>query len=119
MRILECQLACDVVDVLHWHLVALVGHEPSLIVLLTSDLPDDIQEWGQLLASALHGCLYAQNRRVRLNVHKSFEHEVLALVDKALLDLLNFPFVAITRLEELNVLSCSNLSLLLNLLPLE
>lgn len=92
MRISQLKLIRYPIDILLGHLVVHISHVPRLIVLFTSDLPDDLQVGGQLLRCTLHGSLNAQNRNIRLNVHEGLEHKVLGFENEALFDLFNLGF---------------------------
>ena len=106
-------------NVLNRHFVVFAGHKPRFVVLFTCNLPHHLEEGWQFLRSALHSCLYSEDRRERFNVKERFKHEILGLVDEALLDLFNVSLAVVSALQELDVLTSSDLSFLLNLVSIE
>jgi len=93
----------------------LIRHEPRFILSFARHFSDHLQEGGQFVSNVLLGRFDAENRGTRFNVLEGFNHEVLALIDEALLDLLDVLFLLVTLLELLDVLACCDLPFALDL----
>lgn len=110
---LGCKSLLNGDDVLLRHLVVDLGHEPSFVMVLSSDLPEHVQVRWQFRLVLLVGRLHAQDRDViRIKVLEGLDDEVLAIEREALTDFEDLVLFRVTHLAEFDVLTCCYLPLL-------
>ena len=91
-------------------------HYLSFVLIFISYFSKYSKEWWQFHFLRFISSLDPQDGRIIRNVQESFDHEVLSLEDEALPQLLNRVPRGVRVLTQLDVVSCTDLALLLDFL---
>lgn len=96
------------------HLIGVLRHRTrGIILVILSHILQHLHKWWYLDLFALLGGLYPEQTGCAVHVAEGLDHEVLLLVDEALPDLLQLLHRGVPlALQQLDVLTCTNLPLL-------